>query len=271
MKDKVVIVTGASSGIGLAIAEHFAKKGCKVVFAARSFDKLQEITENLNLQGCDTFPVKTNVTIEDSCKNLIDKTIEKYGKIDVLINNAGISMRAVFNECELKVLHELMDVNFWGTVNCTKFALPYIIETKGAIVGIISIAGYQPLPGRTGYSASKFAVRGFLDTIRIENKNNDVNVLVVAPGYVATDIRFRALLADGSQQGYSPRDEKKMQSTQWVAKRIYNAVKHKRRSIIMTTLGFVTVFVRNLWPKFTDRESYKIMNREQNSPLIKKN
>lgn len=263
MKDKVVVVTGASSGIGLAIVECFAERGNKVVIAARSFDKLEEIASRLNAKNCNVFPVKTDVTDEKSCKNLIEKSIEKYGKIDILINNAGISMRADFNDCELKVLHELMDVNFWGTVYCTKFALPYIIESKGTIVGIISIAGYQPLPGRTGYSASKFAVRGFLDTVRIETKNTGVKVLVVAPGYVATDIRIRARLADGSQQGYSPRNEKKMQSTKHVAETVYYSVKHNRRSVIMTTLGFLAVFVRNLWPKFADRESYKIMKKEK--------
>ncbi|MDL2227537.1 SDR family oxidoreductase [Odoribacter sp. OttesenSCG-928-L07] len=266
MKDKVVIVTGASSGIGLAVVEYFAIRGSKVVLAARSIDKLNVIVDRLTSLNCDVFAVRTDVSDEESCKNLIERTIEKYGKIDILVNNAGISMRANFNDCELKVLHELMNVNFWGTVNCTKFALPYIIETKGTIVGVISIAGYQPLPGRTGYSASKFAVRGFLDTVRIENKDLGVKVLVVAPGYVATDIRFKALLSDGSEQGYSPRNENKMQAPELVARKIYNGIRRNRRSIIMTTLGFVTVFLRNLWPKFTDRESFKKMNREKATP-----
>ena len=147
-KDKVVIVTGASSGIGEAIAREFARNGSKVVLAARSEDKLSEIVNEIKADNCEAIFVKTDVSIEEDCKRLIEKTIEKYGTIDILVNNAGLSMRASFLDVDLKVLHRLMDVNFWGTVYCTKYALPYLIEQKGSLVGVSSVAGFHGLPGQ---------------------------------------------------------------------------------------------------------------------------
>ncbi|MBN1143005.1 MAG: SDR family oxidoreductase, partial [Bacteroidales bacterium] len=193
MKNKVVIVTGASSGIGLATAEAFAREGSKVVLAARRDSELRKIEENLRSSGYDVLAVTTDVTIEDDCRNLIDKTIEKYGKIDILINNAGLSMRALFKDVDLKVLRQLFDVNFWGAVNCTKYALPHLISSKGSVVGVSSVAGFVGLPGRTGYSASKYALHGFLETLRIENLKNGLHVLILCAGFTKSEIRKKAL------------------------------------------------------------------------------
>ena len=203
-KNKVVIVTGASSGIGEAIAREFAINGSKVMLAARSEQKLALIVDEIKALNCDAAYVKTDVSIEENCKNLIDRTIEKYGTINILVNNAGISMRASFPDVDIKVLHRLMDVNFWGTVYCTKYALPYLIQQKGSLVGVSSIAGFHGLPGRTGYSASKFAMHGFLETIRIENLKKGLHVMVIAPGFTSTDIRKHALTTHGYEQGESP-------------------------------------------------------------------
>lgn len=167
MNNKVVIITGASSGIGKALAYEFAGRGAKLVLAARNIQKLNEIKADLS--SIKILSIKTDVSKEEDCRNLVEKTIEKWGRVDVLINNAGISMRALFADMNLDVMRRLMDVNFWGTVYCTKYALPYILEQRGSVVGVISIAGYIGLPGRTAYSASKFAIRGFLDTLRVEN------------------------------------------------------------------------------------------------------
>ena len=172
--------------------------------------------------------VKTDVSIESDCKNLVEQTIQKFGKIDILINNAGISMRALFEETELSVIKKLMDINFWGTVYCTKFALPYLLKSKGSVVGVSSIAGYKGLPGRTGYSSSKFAMHGFLEVLRIENMKKDLHVLTACPGFTASNIRNTALAADGSQQGESPRDEDKMMSAEEVAEKIIQAIEKKK-------------------------------------------
>jgi NADP-dependent 3-hydroxy acid dehydrogenase YdfG len=169
MKDKVVIITGASSGIGLASVREFYRHKSKIVLAARSIDKLNEIIRELDPEGERCMAVKTDVTKENECKNMVDQAVEKFGRIDILVNNAGISMRAIFDDVKVDVLKRVMDVNFWGVVYCTKYALPYIQQSKGTIVGISSIAGFHGLPGRSAYSASKFAMHGFLESIRTEN------------------------------------------------------------------------------------------------------
>ncbi|MEX2379139.1 MAG: SDR family oxidoreductase, partial [Vicingaceae bacterium] len=172
MKDKVVIVTGASSGIGKATALRFAQSGAKLVIAARKLEKLEESAKAIKALGAEVLSVQTDVARESACKSLIDQAVGKFGRIDVLVNNAGISMRALLEDMELSVIKNVMDVNFWGAVYCTKFALPYLLKQKGSVVGVSSIAGYVGLPARCGYSASKFAMHGFLESVRTENLEN---------------------------------------------------------------------------------------------------
>ncbi|HZX61996.1 MAG TPA: SDR family oxidoreductase, partial [Bacteroidales bacterium] len=188
MKDKVIIITGATSGIGKALAYECASRGARLVISARNIEKLMEVSEDLLRTGIRVLPVKADVSVEEDCRELIRKTVEEYGHIDVLINNAGISMRALFEEVDLNVLRKLMDTNFWGTVYCSKFALPYLLESKGSLVGVSSIAGFKGLPGRTGYSSSKFAIQGLLEVIRIENRKKGLHVLITAPGFTASNI-----------------------------------------------------------------------------------
>ncbi len=267
MKGKVVIVTGASSGIGKALAEKSAQMGAKVILAARDIEKTKLISEKLTNNGFECIAIKTDVSIEEDCKNLINKTIELYGKIDILINNAGISMRALFEEVDLKVIKQLMDVNFWGTVYCSKYALPHLIATKGSIVGVSSIAGYKGLPGRTGYSASKFAMQGFLEVVRIENLKKGLHVLIACPGFTASNIRKTALAKDGKQQGETPRDENKMMSADEVANRIIKGIKARKRTIIMSTDGILTVMLNNFFPAWVDKLVYNHMSKEVDSPF----
>ena len=189
MRDKVVIITGASSGIGKALAYELARQGAKLSIAARNLEELLNIEQDLKKQGTDVLSVRTDVTEENACKKLIEDTYAHFGRIDVLINNAGISMRALLEELDTSILHQVMNVNFWGTVYCTKYALPYLLRSRGSLVGIISIAGFIGLPGRTGYAASKFAVRGFLNTVRIENMKKGLHVMIAAPGFTASNIR----------------------------------------------------------------------------------
>jgi len=267
MKDKVVIITGASSGIGKALAFEFAKRNANLIIAARDIEKLTKIEEVLKSFGVEVLAVRADVSIESECINLINKTIEKFGKINVLINNAGISMQALFNEVDLNVLKKLMDTNFWGTVYCTKYALPHLLKTKGSLVGVSSIAGYKGLPGRTGYSASKAAMQGFLDVLRMENMKKGLHVMIACPGFTASNIRFTALTKDGSQQGESPRDEDKMMSAASVAKKIANGVVLKKRTVIMTFEGKATVSLNKFFPQLLDRLVYKKMSKEPDAPI----
>lgn len=266
MKEKVVIITGASSGIGRALAKEFFSRGARLALGARRIDLLEAL--KAELQSPDILCIETDVAQEVDCKKLIDYTVEKYGRIDVLINNAGLSMRALFKDMDIEVMHRLMNVNFYGTVYCTKYALPYLLETKGSLVGVISIAGYVGLPGRTAYSASKFAVRGFLDTIRMEHLHSGLHVLVAAPGFTASEVRKVALTADGTPQKETPRNEGEMMSAETCAYHIAKAVRKRKREIILTFMeGKFTVFLGKFFPSLLDKLTYNHMAKEPDSPL----
>lgn len=268
MKNKVIIITGASSGIGLACARDFASRGAKISLAARSADKLLEIEKELSGAGHEVLVTPTDVSKEEDCENLIKETFKRFGKIDILVNNAGISMRALFKDLDLSVLKQLMDVNFWGTVYCTKHALPYLLETKGSVVGVSSIAGFIGLPGRTGYSASKFAMHGFLQTLRTENLKTGLHVLIAAPGFTASNVRKAALTANGTNQGETPRSEDKMMSAEEVASHIAKAIIKRKRTLILTFKeGKLTVFLSKWWPSLVEKLSYSHMAKEPDSPL----
>jgi short-subunit dehydrogenase len=267
MTKKVVVITGASSGIGEALAKAYAKPEYAMVLGARSLDKLQELSKKLEGNAGGVVCVQTDVSKEEDCKALIDAAVTNYGQIDILINNAGISMRAIFEETEVSVLKSLMDVNFWGTVYCTKFALPYLLKSKGSVAGVSSIAGYKGLPGRTGYSSSKFAMHGFLETIRVENLKKGLHVLIACPGFTASNIRNTALAKDGSQQGESPRDEAKMMTAEEVADHIQKAIKKRTRTLVLTGQGKLTVILNKFFPKLVDKLVYNHMAKEPDSPF----
>ncbi len=265
--DKVVIITGASSGIGKALAYEFSKLGAKVNLAARRVERLEAIKSELDTLDHNIIVTQTDISQKKDCENLINKTVEKFGRIDILINNAGISMRAVFAEVEFDVLEKLMNVNFWGTVYCTKFALPYLLKARGVVIGISSIAGFHGLPGRSGYSASKFAIHGFLETLRIENLKNGLHVLVVAPGFTASDIRLHALNSVGNEQEETPRNEEKMMSPEHVAKIIIRSIKRKKRNKILSLNGQLVALLQRIIPHQVDWMIYKSMAKEPNSPF----
>ena len=267
MKNRVVIVTGASSGIGLACAREFASRGSSVILAARNFEAIKKESEQLNSGGFDSFAIRTDVSEENDCRQLIEATSDKYGQIDILINNAGISMRSLFNDVDLKVLKRLMDVNFWGTVYCTRYALPLLLQSKGTVAGISSIAGYHGLPGRTGYSASKFAMHGFLEALRIENLRTGLHVLIAAPGFTASNIRKTALAANGEQQGESPRPEDDLMPASEVARNVYQAIKKRKRSLILTSEGKSAVLIKKISSKLLDSIIYKNFSKEPDSPF----
>lgn len=267
MTERVVIITGASSGIGKACAYFFSQKGAHVVLAARNGDRIDQIAADLHKRDRKALAVQTDVSRAEDCKNLVDQTIAYFGRIDVLINNAGISMRGLFSDTSLDVLRQLMDINFWGTVYCTHYALPYILKQKGSVVGVSSIAGFQGLPGRTGYSSSKFAMHGFLQTLRVENLKTGLHVMIAAPGFTSTNVRKSALGPDGRSQGESPRDEHKMMEPEKVAEILFRGIHRRKRQIIMTRQGKITVWMRRLLPKLTDKITYRVMAREPDSPF----
>lgn len=272
MKDtftgKVVVITGASSGIGRACAIEFAKRGANLVLAARQYVNLCQLTAELEEKyKIRAVAVQADVSKETECEFIIKQAIISFSKIDVLVNNAGLSMRALFADLDLNVLRTLMDVNFWGTVYCTKFALPEILKTKGTILGVSSIAGFRGLPGRTGYSASKFAMNGFFESLRTELLKTGVNVLVACPGFTSSNIRVAALAKDGDAHGETSMQEEKMMTSEEVATIIVNGIADRKRTLIMTAQGKLAVWMNKFFPSFVDKKVFKLFANEKD-PLI---
>jgi short-subunit dehydrogenase len=253
--NKIVVITGGSDGIGMALVDACIKLGAKVATCGRNQDKLYDL--QVRHSGLPLHTVVADVSSENDCRNFIESTIATFGGIDILINNAGISMRALFKDVEIDVIKKVMDINFFGTVYCTKMALQSVMERKGSIVGISSIAGFRGLPGRNGYSASKFALNGFLESLRTEMINEGVHVLTVCPGFTASNIRNAALNNKGQSQGESPMDEGKMMTSEECATHILNAIEKRKRSLVLTFKGKQTVFLNKFFPKWADKLVHK--------------
>lgn len=267
MLGKVIIITGSSSGIGKALSYELAKRGSNIVLTARREDKLIEIAKDIErLYSVKTLVIKADLSLKDGCKKVIELTIKKFNKLDILINNAGISQRAMFADLDLSVMHKVMDINYWASIYTTKFALPYLLESKGSVVAISSISGFSPLPARTGYCSSKYALHGFMESLRIEHLKTGLHVMVVAPEYVASEIREHALLGNGNEQGKSPREEKAMLTAEHVARRVVKGITKHRRTMVIGRMGTLNVVLYKLFPRLTDKLIYYYIKKETNSP-----
>ncbi len=254
-KGKVAVVTGGSEGIGKALVEQLLAMGCRVATCGRNSDKLYEL--QILHPDKELHTVVADVSNENDCRQFINSTIKFYGGIDILINNAGTSMRGLFNETKVETFQHLMNVNFWGALYCTKHALPYILERRGDVVGVSSIAGYRGLPGRSGYSASKYAMQGWLEALRTELLQTGVNVMWVCPGFTASNIRSAALDADAKPHGQTNMEEGKMMSANETATHILTAIAKRKRSLVLTLQGKVTVLLNKLWGSLADKLIYK--------------
>lgn len=264
-KDKVVVITGGTEGIGKALIDALIPLGAKISTCGRNHDKLynlqfQYANVMLHAETCD-------VSNEQDCKKFIESTLKTFGGIDILINNAGISMRALVQDADVEVIRKVMAVNFYGAVYCTKFALPSIIERKGSIVGVSSIAGYRGLPGRSAYSASKFALQGWLEALRTELFDTGVNVMWVCPGFTTSNIRNAALNKEGQPQGESLMDETKMMPAAECAKYIIQAIEKRKRTLVLTFTGKRTVLLNRFFPSWTDKMVHKFFFN--NGQLVK--
>jgi short-subunit dehydrogenase len=265
LANKVVAVTGGTEGIGKALVRTLLEQGATVATCGRNQDKLYQL--QTEYPGRPLHTVVADVSRYEDCQQFIHSTLAAFGRIDILINNAGISMRALVQDLDVSVLEKVMNVNFWGTVYCTKLALPSILEHKGTIVGVSSIAGYRGLPGRSGYSASKFAVQGWLEALRTELLDTGVNVMWVCPGFTASNIRNAALNKDGKAQGETPLDESSLMTAAEVAGHILRAIEKKRRTLVLTFTGKRTVFMNKFFPALTDKLTRDFFFR--NGQLVK--
>ncbi len=259
-KDKVVVVTGGTDGIGKAMVESLITMGAKVATCGRNHDKIYSLQAEYPSAHLHT--MVADVSNENDCRRFMETTLKVFGGIDILINNAGVSMRALVKETDIDVIKKVMDINFYGTVYCTKYALNSIISRKGIIVGVSSIAGYRGLPGRSGYSASKFAVHGWLEAIKTELMADGVHVMWVCPGFTTSNIRNAALSKDGSSHGETPMDESKMMSSEECAAHILTAIEKKKRTLVLTFTGKRTVFMQKFFPKLADKLTFKFFFKD---------
>ncbi len=264
-QNKVVAITGGSDGIGKALVDLFLSKGAKVATCGRDYDKLYRLKKYH--PGNELLIFTADVSKEIECKKFIEEAVNAYGKIDILVNNAGISMRAEFEKLELETIKKVMDINFWGTVYCSKFALPHIKKNKGTIVGVSSIAGFRGLPGRSGYSASKAAVNSFLEVLRTELLETGVNVMWVCPGFTASNIRNVALNEDAKPQGETTMEEDKMMSAEECAEHIATAIEKRKRTLVLTFTGKRAIFMNRFFPSLADKLVRKFFYK--NGELVK--
>lgn len=265
---KVAVITGGSSGIGKALVNTYAKNGYAVVFTGRDENRSAEVARNVRSRHHDEiFYQIMDVKDERSNESLVKTAVEKFGQIDVLICNAGISMRALIEDIKIEVFKEVIDTNFYGALYLVKAALPHIIKQKGTIIGISSVNGLRSTPARSAYSVSKFAMQGFFETLRMEMVQHDVHVLVVNPGFTKSNIRIKALDENGHAQGHSPKNEDKMMSPEEVAELTYRAMIRRKRSLVLTAAGRWLYRLSFFFPGYIDRILLKVFAREEDSPV----
>jgi short-subunit dehydrogenase len=265
---KVFVITGASDGIGAEVARQLARTHgaeAALVLAARNQSRLEEVAQQCREHDAKAEGVMTDVAQEAQCRALIDKAMQMFGRIDVLVNNAGMSAQALFSDVRAQDLHwyeDLMRVNFWGSVWCTHAALPHIKATRGSIVAVASLAGLVGVPGRTAYSATKFAMSGFFEALRIELKPAGVGVTVAYPGVVATGIRYRGYNAKGEPAGQSGLKEDKAMSVEECARLIIEGMNRREREVVMTSRGKLGRFMKLIAPGLVENMALAALKDE---------
>ena len=247
-KDKVVLITGGASGIGLATARKFAKTGAKIALLDMDKKALARVEQEFTQQSIPVLCRECDVTSKDRVFDCIDAVVDHFARIDILFNNAGITQRGLFRDTEIDVFKRIMDVNFYGSLYCTKAALPHLIEHKGTIIVNESIAGIAPLLGRTGYSASKHALHGLFTSLRCEMRSLGVHVMVVCPGFIQTNLQTRALGADGRIAAHEQTRVGGQQTAEHVAGQIVAGVKKKKNNLVLTFMGRLGHYIHRLSP-----------------------
>ena len=262
MKDNVVAITGASKGIGAELARQLAAKGARLVLAARNEKDLEAVAEDCRKAGAPVVCVRGDVANERDCQAIVAGAVLAFGRLDTLVNNAGVSMWARFEDIEdMSILERIMQVNYMGAVHCTRHALPHLRQSRGRIVGVASIAGMVGVPTRTGYAASKHAMRGFFDSLRIELDGSGVTVTMIYPDFVATGIRENASGPDGKPIMLSPVKEGEVMSVEVCARRIVKAIERREREVVMTARGKMGLWLKLIAPSLIDRMAKRAIER----------
>ena len=252
-QENVVIITGASYGIGRQLALELASQGARLVLAARNVEKLEEVSKRCTQEGGKAIVISTDVADPIQCQNLIECTIAEYGRIDTLINNAGLGMASRFDKLQdLELFERVFRVNFFGGVYCTHYALPYLKKTRGRLVAISSLRGKFPSATADAYGPSKHAMAGFFDSLRIEVADSGVSVTMIYPGWVTTGISTRALRADGTPRDRLSKHEEGAMPVDVCARMILQAVAKRKREVVMTLQGKMGLWLRLIAPSIVD-------------------
>ncbi len=265
-RGRVVLVTGASSGIGAELARQFAAAGARVALAARDTERLEHVAAECRATGADAFVTRADVSVESDCRDMIERTVAHFGTLDILVNNAGLGSSGRFDEItDLSIFETLMRVNYLGSVWSTAYALPHLKRSRGQVVAISSLTGLAGVPKRTAYGATKHAMAGFFDSLRIELAGSGVSVTVVYPGFVFSEINRRALAGDGrpfGDRGYVRRKGETMETDE-CCRRILEAVASRDRELIMTWRGRVGRILKLISPRLVDGLARRAIDSRQ--------
>lgn len=262
LRGKNVLLTGASQGIGHAMALELAAQGARLALVARDRARLDEVAGECRGRGAQAFVLPGDVSQQADCERIVGEAEQALGGLDVLINNAGIGMLARFDELsDLSIYERLMRVNYLGCVWLTHAALPALKRSRGRIAVVASLAGLTGVPTRTGYAASKHAVMGFFDSLRIELRDSGVSVTIAAPDFVVSEIHRRAIGPDGQPLGVSPMQEARIMSAEECAARIVRAVADRKRLLVMSLRGRLGRFVRLVFPGLIDRIALRAVQK----------
>jgi short-subunit dehydrogenase len=249
------VITGASSGIGAELALQLARQGARLCLAARSLAGLEAVAADCRAQGGEALACQVDVSDLQQCQALIEQAAAAYGgRIDMLVNNAGITMWALFDQVQdLSIFEKIIHTNYLGSVYCTYYALPYLKQSRGRIVGVSSLTGKTGVPTRSGYAASKHAMAGFFDSLRIELAGSGVSVTMTYPGFVSTGVQARGFGPDGQPLGHNPIRVEDVMSAETCARIILDAAARRRREEVMTLRGKFGLWLKLLAPGLVDR------------------
>ena len=261
-RNKVVVITGAAGGLGSAMAERFARAGALLALLDIRLDAVQALADKLQPQCRQAMALECDITDPDQCRRAMETIAAHFGRIDVLINNAGITHRSAFAETEVQVFRKVMDVNFFGALYCTRFAIPSLRQHRGQIIVISSVAGFAPLYGRSGYAASKHALHGLFDTLRAELKESGVQVMLVCPGFTATGIEHRALDADGSITRHPRSTTGRIAQPDEVAEAVFRAAERGKRLLVLSRVGKLSYWLTRFWPALYERLMIRRLQQE---------
>jgi NAD(P)-dependent dehydrogenase (short-subunit alcohol dehydrogenase family) len=261
-KNKTVAITGAAGGMGRALCRRFGQAGAKIALLDLHRETLESFAKELEQAGINALALSCDVTDEPACRVAMQKIAESFGGIDVLINNAGITHRSAFAKTQMQVFRQVMEVNFFGTLHCTQAALPALLASRGMIVVMSSIAGFSPLFGRSGYSASKHALHGLFESLRTELSDKGVRVMMVCPGFTATDIEKNALDGDGRPTTHPRSTTGKIATPEKVADAIYRGAVKNKRLLVLSTVGKLAFVISKFFPAYYERAMAKRLKQE---------